>query len=217
MKDAIPLIESRETNYYIFAGNPDARALFYDLDIYDLFRKMDRNNIILSFKGEVTSELLTSILQMMENKLDDVEEDRKVRKKVYNILVECLQNLYHHIGDLEKGTHADRNGSNSEEMRSAIFMIGKQGDRYSIITGNYILKEHERELRERLDNINSMSREELKDHYKKVLNNGELSDKGGGGLGMIDIARKSGQKLEYSFTPLDQKNSFFSLNVVVAQ
>jgi hypothetical protein len=177
---------------------------------------MDRNNIILSFKGEVTSELLTSILQIMENKLDDVEQNRKVRKKVYNILVECLQNLYHHIEDIEKGEAPAPNVS-EEDRRSAIFMIGKEGDRYSIITGNFILKEEEDKLRERIDRINAMTREELKDHYKEVLNDGKLSEKGGGGLGMIDIAKKSGQKLDYSFTPLDENNSFFSLNVKVAQ
>lgn len=191
--------------------------LFYDLDIYDLFRKMDRNNIILSFKGEVTSELLTSILQIMENKLDDVEQNRKVRKKVYNILVECLQNLYHHIEDIEKGEAPPPPDTNGEDRRSAIFMIGKEGDHYSIITGNFILKEDEEKLRGMIDRINSMSRDELKDHYKSVLNNGKLSEKGGGGLGMIDIAKKSGQKLDYSFTPLDQHNTFFSLNVKVAQ
>jgi hypothetical protein len=194
----------------------DRYALFYDLDIYDLFRKMDRNNIILSFKGEVTSELLTSILQIMENKLDDVEQNRKVRKKVYNILVECLQNLYHHIEDIEKG-EVPAPDTSEEARRSAIFMIGKEGDHYSIITGNFILKEEEDKLRERIDRINAMTREELKDHYKEVLNNGKLSEKGGGGLGMIDIAKKSGQKLDYSFTPLDGNNSFFSLNVKVAQ
>lgn len=194
----------------------DRYALFYDLDIYDLFRKMDRNNIILSFKGEVTSELLTSILQIMENKLDDVEQNRKVRKKVYNILVECLQNLYHHIEDIEKG-EVPAPDTSEEARRSAIFMIGKEGDHYSIITGNFILKEEEDKLRERIDRINAMTREELKDHYKEVLNNGKLSEKGGGGLGMIDIAKKSGQKLDYNFTPLDGNNSFFSLNVKVAQ
>lgn len=192
-------------------------VLLNDLDIYDLFKKMDRNNIMLSFKGEVTSELLTSILQIMENKLDDVEQNRKVRKKVYNILVECLQNLYHHIEDIEKGEVVALEGRELEEMRSAIFMIGKEPDGYSIITGNFILKEDQEKLQQRLDSINAMSSDELKKHYKAVLNNGELSEKGGGGLGMIDIARKSGQKLDYQFTPLDNQNSFFSLNVKVAQ
>jgi hypothetical protein len=34
---------------------------------------------------------------------------------------------------------------------------------------------------------------------------------------MIDIARKSGKKLEYDFDPIDNEYSFFSLNIKVAQ
>ncbi|MFB6307051.1 MAG: SiaB family protein kinase [Flavobacteriales bacterium] len=185
--------------------------MFKELDIYDLFEKMERNKIMLSFKGEVTSELLTSILQIMERKLDDVEEQKKMRKKVFNILVECLQNLYHHIDSL------DEEKVKEKDPRSAIFMIAKDENTYKIITGNFIQNENVDELKERLEKINSMDKEELKNYYKTVLHDGELSDKGGGGLGMIDIARKSGEKLEYDFMPLNDKNSFFSLNINITQ
>lgn len=175
------------------------------LDIFDIYDKMERNNIMLSFKGSVTSELLTSILQIMETKLDSVDESPKIKKKVFNVLVECLQNLYHHIDEIP----------DHESYKSAIFMIGKKDDHYFILTGNFILSENVSTLKEKLDAINGMDKEQLKEHYKAVLNNGMMSNKGGGGLGMIDIARKSGQKLEYNFMPVDNINSFFSLNVKV--
>lgn len=176
------------------------------LDIYDIYDKMEKNNIMLSFKGTVTSELLTSILQIMESRLDSTDDSPKIKKKVFNVLVECLQNLYHHIDE------ADIDGLNA---KSAIFMVGKMNDQYFIITGNFIQSENVNGLKEKLDTINAMDKEQLKDYYKAVLNNGTMSAKGGGGLGMIDIARKSGQKLEYNFKPVDQDNSFFSLNVKV--
>ena len=69
----------------------------YMLDIFEFYNQMERNKIMLSFKGDITSELLTSILQIMENKLENIQEEPKVKKKVYNVLVECLQNLYHHL------------------------------------------------------------------------------------------------------------------------
>ena len=65
-------------------------------NIFDLYQTMERDNTMLSFKGVVTSDLLTSVLQIMESKLDHVEKSPKTKKKVYNVLVECLQNLYHH-------------------------------------------------------------------------------------------------------------------------
>ncbi|MCU0359802.1 MAG: SiaB family protein kinase [Bacteroidia bacterium] len=179
------------------------------MDIYDIYDKMERNNILLSFKGEITSELLTSILQIMENKMDNLQEEPKMKKKVYNVLVECLQNLYHHMDEVAEKEENEKNSS-------AIFTIGKSGEKYNIITGNYILNENIGGLKKRLDEVNSLNKEELKEYYKKVLNNGEMSLKGGGGLGMIDIARKTGEKLEYNFLEIDNKVSFFTLNIKVS-
>jgi hypothetical protein len=179
------------------------------VDAFNIYDKMEKNNILLSFKGDITSELLTSILQIMENKMDNMQEEPKMKKKVYNVLVECLQNLYHHMDDV-----ADAAG---DVNRSAIFMIGKLNNAYTITTGNYILSENVNGLKGRLDEVNALSKEELKEYYKKVLNNGEMSLKGGGGLGMIDIARKTGEKLEYNFLEIDNKVSFFTLNIKINQ
>ncbi len=77
------------------------------LDIYEFYDKMERNKIMLSFKGDITSELLTSILQIMESKLDNLQEEPKNQEKVYNVLVECLQNLYHHL-DVDLNDNSER-------------------------------------------------------------------------------------------------------------
>jgi len=178
-------------------------------NIHDFYNKMEKGNIMLSFKGEVTSDLLTSILQIMESKMETLEEPPKIKKKVYNILVECLQNLYHHLDDDDFKTKINE--------KSALFMIRKVDGEYSIMTGNFIANDNVDLMQGRLDRINAMDRDELKVYYKEVLNNGEMSAKGGGGLGMIDIARKSGKKLDYNFNKIDDEYSFFSLNIKVAQ
>lgn len=180
------------------------------IDIYDLYNKMEGSNIMLSFKGDITSELMTSILHIMESRLDNMNEEPKVKKKVYNVLVECLQNLYHHIDEVPD-VHVEKNNSG----RSAIFMIGIGKQNYSIVTGNYMITEKVASFKERLERINGMSAEELKNLYKEILNNDQLSQKGGGGLGMIDIARKTGQKLNFNFVEINDKYSFFSLNIKV--
>ena len=96
-------------------------------------------------------------------------------------------------------------------------MIGRHNGEYNIITGNYILNENVDGLKRRIDEVNSLSKEELKEYYKKILNNGEMSLKGGGGLGMIDLSRKTGQKLNYNFLDVDDKYSFFNLNLKISQ
>lgn len=176
-------------------------------EVFDLYDTMERKNIMLSFKGDMSTDLLTSILQIVENKLDRFGESQKVKKRIFNILVECLQNLYHHI-DRPSPTRSD-------DTPSVIVMVAKNVTGYAIITGNFMLRGNADMLKSRLEEINGMSPEEIKQLYKTVLADGKMSDKGGGGLGMIDIARKSGEKLEYGFIPFGNGSSFFSLNVKV--
>ncbi len=175
-----------------------------------MYDSMERKNIMLSFKGDMSTDLLTSILQLIENKLDRFGESPKVKKRMFNIMVECLQNLYHHI---ERPPLT----IDGHEQPSIIVMIAKNLTGYSIITGNYILNDNVDALKSRLEEINSMDAEDVKQLYKNVLADGKLSDKGGGGLGIIDIARKSGEKLDFGFIPFDNGSSFFSLNVQVKQ
>lgn len=170
---------------------------------------MEHNDVMLSFKGDVTSNMLDSMLMIMESKLEDLGEPSKVKKKVYNILVECLQNLYHHRDEMKR--------PGKEEESAAIFMIGKSDNIYNIITGNYIRTDRVSKLKSRIDQVNSLDKDGLKLLYKEVLNNGELSEKGGGGLGIIDIARKSGRELGYDFMKVDDQYSFFSLYIKIPQ
>jgi hypothetical protein len=178
--------------------------------IYELYQTMEHNNTMLSFKGVITSDLLTSVLSIMESKLNHVEKSPKTKKKVYNVLVECLQNLYHHNEDL-----ASEEGMDFMFSKSALLMISKIEDQYEVKTGNYIRKSDVVDLKQKLDSINSLDKDELRALYKTVLNDGEMSEKGTAGLGMIDIARKSGNKLEYDFLPIDKGYDFFCLNVKI--
>ena len=187
-----------------------ARKPINGLDVYELYNRMQDSNIMLSFKGDITSELMTSILQIMEGRLDNLNEDPKIRKKVYNVMVECLQNLYHHNDALPVNL-----GNIEDEDRSAIFMIGLSDNGYDITSGNYIQSDRVDSLKEKLDKINSLEPNDLKDFYKEVLSSEGRSDKGGGGLGMILIARKTNRNLNYEFISINNHYSFFSLNVTI--
>jgi len=174
---------------------------------------MEQDNVLIAFKGSITSELLSSVLQIMETKMEDLHDTPKTRKKVFNVLVECLQNLYHHIDKFEI------QGAPEEvaEKKSAIFSISRTIDCYYIITGNFVSNENVGNLKRRIDYINKLDRKELKEYYKRILNNGMVSEKGGGGLGFIDIAKKSGEKLQYNIRDLDTNYSFFTLTVKISQ
>ncbi len=179
-------------------------------DMYKLFRQMEEDHIILSFKGSITKELLSSIYDIMESKMDQSHDVPQRKKKFYHILVESLQNIFHHM----EGLNGD---SESRREREAMFMVGyneKKG--YRIFTGNFIRSEEVGPLQDRLEKINTLSTEELREFYREKLSTTELSERGGAGLGFIDMARKSGQKLEFTFQPVEPGFHFFTFSVTIS-
>lgn len=169
----------------------------------------EEKNVLLAHKGSITSELINQILDSMENKLIKADEQGKVRKKIYNVLVESLQNLYHHVDELPDEY------KNQVDPKFGTIIIVKDNSRYIISTGNFIRSTKIKYLKDKIDKINSLSREELKDMYKFILNHQKLSAKGGGGLGLVDIARKTGNKLNYTFYPVSDEFYFFNLDIYV--
>ena len=177
--------------------------------VYDLYDQLEKGRVMLSFKGSLTTELITALLGVVERKMEAIEADGKVRKRVFNVVMECLQNLYHHNSANSGATE----GTNEE--RHGVVMIVHNASGYSVLTGNFMRTSEVATLKTRLDKINGLDADQLRGLYKETLTDGKFGVAGGGGLGIIDIARKSGQKLEYGFVPHTEGNAFFSLNVNV--
>ena len=166
-------------------------------------------NIILMYKGELTFDLITTIISTLENRMTELESDRKVKKRFYSIITECIQNLYYHIDE-----SLTKNDQIAEyDSRAALVLITARERFYSLVTGNYIPSAQIKKIQTRLDEINSVPADGLREMYKKALNDSEFSDKGTGGLGFIDIARKTGQKLIYKFHPVSDDYSYFTFQV----
>ena len=178
-------------------------------NVKEYYENISKGNILLAYKGSITSELINDVLEAVEKKLEEVNELSKTRKKLYNVLVESLQNLYHHIEETHEGITEDL------DPKFGLLVIEKENGMYKVTTGNFINSTKIKFLKEKIDKINSLSKDELKDMYKFILNHQKLSAKGGGGLGLVDIARKTGSKLEYIFHNYNNNYYFFNLIIKV--
>jgi hypothetical protein len=180
-------------------------------NVENYFSDLSDRNIILFYKGNVDSDIINHILDTVEDKMVEMNEQPKLRKKVYNVLVESLQNLYHHVDRVPE----DFEDQTSEKF--GLLVVKKIKGGYKIITGNFVHAGNIEKLEEKIKRINRSSHEEIKELYKFILNHQRISAKGGGGLGLVDIARKTGNKLEYSFKEYNDKYSFFYLNILVTE
>ena len=180
------------------------------MDYLRSYKNIYDRNIILLYKGELTFDLVTSLIASLEERLEELEENRRVKKKFYSISTECIQNLYYHLNEI----NTDELRISTYDSHSTHIVIAARKRFYSLQTGNYIPPEKISSIQDRLDQINNTPVDELRVLYKKILNEQGFSEKGTGGLGFVDIARKTGgEKFRYKFQPVTDNVSYFTFQV----
>jgi hypothetical protein len=168
------------------------------LSIAELFSILNNYQLNYAYNGDFTNDLTERILSLAETNMEVESESLKIKKKVYFIIVESLQNITRHQGT-----------SKGSRLMDGFFSIHKFSGGYLIGSGNEIENDHIESLSKKLEKVNSLSDNELKEYQKEVLSAGGFSEKGGAGLGLIEMVRKSGNKLSYDFKKLDDLNSYF--------
>lgn len=162
------------------------------------------NKLLMVYSDHITPRTYEHLMNLAEDKLDHYNTSLRNKKKILHILVEALQNI---------ATHGYKDHTHTV---ASLFVIGMEGEnKFFVLSGNTVTKESEAYLREKLDHLNTLDSEQLRTIYKETIQNGEFTDKGGAGLGFIDIMRKSQSKLEYYFTPVTLTHSFFTFKVNV--
>ena len=171
----------------------------------EVYAFMEDRNIIMSFLGDLSHSVITSLLSSVKQVLKSVEANHVVKKRIYNVVVECLDNVSRH-------NFVPGKSDGPLKMYSTIFTLSKHENHYKILTGNYVLNTNIGELTERIEKVNSLDRTGLQSLYREKIS--ERSE--GGGLGIVDISIKSGSKLSYEFKPVTEHLSFFILQTIVS-
>lgn len=173
-------------------------------------KKVER--VLIEHVGEFSPDYLESVLPSAEDALCSEPSLGKARKKIFHIFVECIQNMYHHIEPLD---YVKKKYGSSKQ---GVLLVLKQADGCRIVTGNFIDKKREAQLRARVDELSGLSAEQIKALYLEKVSNSQFSDKGGAGIGIIDIARKTGNQIKYGFYPVvgEPNVVFYSFEVLIS-
>lgn len=164
---------------------------------------MSENQTILKYKGPIEFKTIELLLQKVKNDLEPQNIRKVLKKRVYNIMVECIENILKHKVT-EPGT----------EIHPYI-LLEKSNEKYLITAGNVISNEDVEFLRQKLNDVINQDKEVLLKMYEDQINKEEILQDTGAGLGLITMALKSNSKISYSFTPVNGKLSVFELQVTV--
>jgi hypothetical protein len=213
--DFVPV--DNENTYFILSKTVNAEGKgvhqdgkeksFHGRSTAQLERLMAENNVYLAWSGSISPDVGKEVLYFNEAKLAEEEKESGIRRRVFSVLVEILENVSKYT---PAGKDAER------EFGMPVILIRLDGKVYSLTTGNLILNTAVKQVKKKIDAINSYDRTGLKEFFRKSLLRQTDKTDSTGNMGLIHMARKSGGKLIYVFEKVNEKYSYFTLTVKVA-
>lgn len=135
------------------------------------------------------------IIGILENNIRRLTEKGQF-KKIHFTLIEALQNIERYSSNVD-----------SKEDFALVF---RDNSFYYVVAQNLVRKDVVGTLKVRLDNLKDRNAHELSEEYIRQLASGEATERGAG-LGLIEIVRKTKNRLQYDFFESDSQNSIYRL------
>ncbi len=170
-------------------------------------RDLDAKGIIFSFSGYMSEGILYSLGDAMRQKMALEDTDLNTIKKVFSVFIEQAQNIIRYS--------AEKVSASSVELSSGMVTIGTEQGRFFIVCANVVLDDDVARLRQRLELLRGMGRDEIKAYYKEQLREAPDEKSRGATIGLIEIARRASEPIEFDFDAIDGGKSFFVLKVCI--
>lgn len=164
--------------------------------------KIQEQKPVEAYIGPFTFEKVNEILIETKAFLNQNEPDRLKSKRVYSVLVETMENVL---------KHAKKDPENSE----AALLIYREDEKYLVYVGNFVEKEDASSFKKRIEYLMDKTPEQLKELKMQQLKEGTISEKGGAGLGLIDIVMKGSNSLNCEVKLLQKDDCLFVLIISV--
>lgn len=173
--------------------------------VYKLFHRLEADKMSLFYRGIVRDEITDKLIWLSDENIRNQTASalERIRKRVSFAISECFQNIIRH-GEL---------ASPGEQEKASMFMVRNLANAYYIGSVNLMHNKNVNKLREQLEALNELSAEELRSMYIQLLPVAQFSEKGGAGLGLIEMARKSRKKFKFDFLLVSHYLSLFFMQL----
>ena len=159
------------------------------------------NSMFFTHFGPLNAQKISELTSKSEDYLKKIGASKKNIKASFNILIEGLQNIINH------GEQSPQN------KQIAFFNFGEKSNYFTMTFSNLINTNHVSKLNTAIERLNNCDQFEVKNIYIDTLTNGEISQKGGAGLGLITMAMKSKNKINFQVKSVDSKLSLITIEI----
>jgi hypothetical protein len=176
----------------------------------DFKQILDARGVIFSFSGYLSEGILYSLGDALRHKMALEDTDLTTIKKVFSVFIEQAQNIIRYSAEKLPGSVGK-----SMELSSGMVTIGTEHDKFFIVCANIILAEDIPKLKSRLEQLQKMDKDAIKAYYKEQLREPPEETSKGATIGLIEIARRASEPIEFDFDPIDDRQQFFCLKVSI--
>ncbi|MBI2382235.1 MAG: hypothetical protein HYV16_15890 [Gammaproteobacteria bacterium] len=180
-------------------------------DLWDFRQQLEEAQILICFNGPLSQSIIEEIGAAVKKYLETEMPGHGKLLDVFSVYIEQTQNIRN---------YSRRKAAGQGELppyNGITLLIGRQGENYVVASGNIIDKGDIPPLRAALDHLRGLDAAALKALYKEQRRkpHDEHDAHAGAGLGLIDMARKTCQPLEYRLRDIDAGHAFFNLIAVI--
>ncbi len=178
-----------------------------NFNLFEFYQVMEEKDVILSFKGDISQDILISVGDLLKDRLSGEDAKLSVTKKVFFVFIELAQNIYRYS--------SERATLDNKKVGAGMVAIRESDTHFMILAGNTIRKPDMQLLIEQCQTVNQMSPDELKKAYKDRIKAPREGEGVGAGVGLISIVRKAGNQIQIETTSIDDDYAFLVFSIQV--
>ncbi len=166
---------------------------------------MEKHTLI-EYRGRINYETIGELIHRLKLQVPKLGIQIGIYKRVLLIMIESLENIM---------KHGCTRIPDTEDLLNSTVLITLKEKTYYIYTTNCISNKNISKFKKKIDYLNGLDSSQLKTLYKETITNGEFSEAGGAGLGLIEIVKISGNPIDYRFEPVNDQNTLFHQTVTI--
>lgn len=143
-------------------------------------------HLVFAHYGALEPAVKESLIRRMEEHSLSSSDPLTMRKRLFNALCEGIDNLALH--------------TEPESQRSCFAVLLRDEDAYRLFLGNHVPSSTAQMLLHRIEVLDAMSEADLRECFLKLLANDGRTNRGGAGLGLLTMARKSSRMRAHTST-----------------
>ena len=169
------------------------------------------SGVVFYHSGHLDESTVASIGALLRRRLHEEGANGVQSRKVFTTFMEMAQNILH---------YAALNGlDDGPATKFGALCVAHSEAGFEVMCGNYMSSEQVPRVRRRLEEVQAMEPEQVRQAYRRQLSSdGEDPDSKGAGLGLLTMAASSKAPIEFVFTAASQVpdgNTFMFLKALI--